>query len=82
MTLQVTGDRELIAQVRTLRADGLELAADNARLRAAISAVEWVTGLDTLQACPWCGGFAPGQPGLEPGHRPDCARQLAILRST
>ena len=51
-----------------------ELEAENARLRAALEAVEWaLDGLGDYR-CPWCGAWRSD----DHGHRPDCQRQLAL----
>ncbi len=77
--------QDLIAAVRSRSLRRLEaiknqwdvdaaLRADNAKLRAALEAVEWITDPDhhdeTL--CPWCGSFE------DDDHRPDCQRQAAL----
>ncbi len=56
-----------------------ELEAENAKLRAALEKVEWVSGWDVegrkAVYCPWCNrikGF---------GHTLDCARQSALRQS-
>lgn len=46
-----------------------ELRAENARLRAALEAVEWV---GAFISCPWCMRIEAG------GHRDDCQRQVAL----
>ena len=56
-----------------LLAENLRLRAQNARLRAAIDAVEWVayyTGNHLIDICPWC-------QEEQDGHAPDCQRQEA-----
>jgi len=59
-------DRELEAANK--RAEKAE--ADAARLRKALKMVEWLH-LDGAE-CPWCRGWRSR------GHKPDCARQLAL----
>ena len=50
-------------------------SADNARLRAALEAVEWVRYGASGYICPWCKtitGF------YNETHKPDCQRQIAL----
>ena len=49
------------------------LEADNARLRAALEAVEWIEDCCRIgQYCPWCRRHRAS------GHTPDCLRQAAL----
>jgi len=52
-----------------------DMKAENARLRAALEAVEWFTKFD-ITYCPWCVRIK------EHGHASDCARQIALGLAT
>lgn len=51
------------------------LEEDNARLRAALEAVEWLPVMEyNSKYCPWC----KWENGFGGSHAPDCARQRAL----
>lgn len=61
-----------------------ELKAENARLRAALEAVEYTETPD-VDTCPWCGGARivywdsiKARDIIERYHEPDCQRQTAL----
>lgn len=69
---------EIEAMIKTLHFAGyevltrrqlMELQAENAALRAALEAVEWLQ-VGARRSCPWCGGIMK--------HKPDCQRQKAL----
>ena len=62
-----------------------DLEAENALLREALEAVEWVWVADDdglrLPKCPWCGGLRWKNLSTEKfqvAHAPDCLRQEAL----
>ena len=50
-----------------------EARKENALLREALEAVEWIEGL-----CPWCLNIEYGDFKPFVGHKPDCLRQRAL----
>ena len=61
----------------SLEAEAERLQAENARLRAALEAVEWVwNDRWELLACPWCDAMCKVE--KKGTHESDCQRQAAL----